>query len=149
MFMILSGQSEIDKLTTLRKQTEELVQELKSELDERKGHLQNSKPVNVCEGSILTTKEEKLASDDEFQTHREGVGSVVTSFEVPSQLAKSGITEEPTQKITEMAELELELQAELERMYVNICTGNPSKHQKKNSGLSEVSHLVLGLLYIA
>eukprot|EP01018_Ginkgo_biloba_P024082 Gb_00304 [translate_table: standard] len=140
MFMISSGKCEIDKLTAVLNQTVDLVKELKAELDGRKKYSQNNRTSGGSRGIIDAYQEENLDKDAKYLVQKDAAGFAETPFQALSEDSESDtsvITEEAAQQVTEIAELEADLQAELENIQVNMTEGN-IKHRRKISGLSEL-----------
>lgn len=126
MFAIISSRKEIERLKYLLRQTEELVEDLEEEI---KMH------------DSLTVKDLTGEAHDCVETWRdpfaEGHGTRHTSFsdklpEAGYEIGERTSIEEPEKRMENMTRVEAELEAELERLELNL------KHQRKFSGLSEI-----------
>lgn len=125
MFAIMSSRKEIERLKYLLRQTEELVEDLEEEL---KMH------------DSLTVKDLTGEAHNAVETWRdpfaEGHGTRHTSSdklpEAGCEIGERTPIEEPEKRMENMTRVEAELEAELERLELNL------KHQRKFSGLSEI-----------
>lgn len=126
MFAIISSRKEIERLNYLLRQSEELVEDLEEELK-----MHDSLTVKDLTGEVHNCVE---TWRDPFA---EGHGTRHTSSsdklpEVGCEIGERTTIEESEKRMQNMTRVEAELEAELERLELNL------KHQRKFSGLSEI-----------
>eukprot|EP01018_Ginkgo_biloba_P014157 Gb_19929 [translate_table: standard] len=129
MFMVTSSKNEIEKLRELLKETESLVKNLQQEIN-RRDLCASSQIVHTANNSISgchqDTNEETKKRKDEV-----GFGSQSSSASLAAEIsteeydgsAHSIITTETMSRHSGMAQLEAELEAELERMQLDLTDG--------------------------
>eukprot|EP01018_Ginkgo_biloba_P013818 Gb_02598 [translate_table: standard] len=128
MSTIISSRREVEKLNELLRQTQELVQDLEDELEMR-----DSLTVKDL------TAEEHLCVETWQDPNGEGHGQRDASsdglLEEGCEIGEKTSIVDSGERLERMTRVEAELEAELERLELNL---NTSKHQRKFSGLSEI-----------
>lgn len=126
VFMVTSSKKEIEKLRELQKQTERLVKDLKEEVSRR--NVSNDSSQIVQNGEDLLSEHHYAKREIEDAKDRMASVSQSSSGRLESGISENGcnssaqsiITTESTPEHSGMAQLEAELEAELERMELNL-----------------------------
>ncbi|KAF5184899.1 hypothetical protein FRX31_025511 [Thalictrum thalictroides] len=128
MSTVMANKTEVDKLNELVKQTESLVQDLQEELE-----MKDSLTVKVlthesCESQENSDRYLANQAVTSFSSARETYESV--EYDI-----KSTVDQNSNEDLESMSNIEAELEAELERLELNI---NASKFERRLSGLVEL-----------
>lgn len=126
VFMVTSSKKEIEKLRELQKQTERLVKDLKEEVSRR--NFSNDSSQIVQNGEDMLSEHHYAKREIEDAKDRMASVSQSSSGRLESGISENGcnssaqsiITTESTPEHSGMAQLEAELEAELERMELNL-----------------------------
>lgn len=126
VFMVTSSKKEIEKLRELQKETERLFKDLKEEVSRR--NFSNDSSQIVQNGKDMLSEYHYAKREIEDTKDRMAFVSQSSSGRLESGIsgnecnssAQSIITTESTPELSGMAQLEAELEAELERMELNL-----------------------------
>ncbi|XP_023744967.1 protein POLAR LOCALIZATION DURING ASYMMETRIC DIVISION AND REDISTRIBUTION [Lactuca sativa] len=114
MYMMSAGKAEIDKLNTAVDETAKVVQELKNEIFKRKSS-RNSEIKRTLNQKLVDIKWDQSVLEKSPMENND-----IESYNFPAtDDAISMITEEPHQEVTEMDQLEAELESELLKLHIS------------------------------
>lgn len=135
MSTILASKREVDELNDLLKQTQNLVQDLHEELEMRDSVTMKELANDACIFQEINCPDIK-ESMDSFPCQAP-TGSSTVQVEDESTLLddKKANVQEENEKLDLMSKIEAELEAELERLELNINTSSP---ERRLSDLDEV-----------
>ncbi|KAI3791734.1 hypothetical protein L2E82_05596 [Cichorium intybus] len=118
MYMMSAGKAEINRLNTAVDETAKVVHELKNQISKRKSS-RNSKVEKTANQNWVDNKwNRSVLSKSSMETNDTEAYSFPATEEGGGD-ASSMITEEPHQEVTEMDQLEAELESELQKLHVS------------------------------
>ncbi|RWR72887.1 pericentriolar material 1 protein [Cinnamomum micranthum f. kanehirae] len=138
MSTILARKREVDELNDLLKQTQNLVQDLHEELEMRDSVTMKELANEACIFQEINCPNIK-ESMDSFPC-QSPTGSSTGQVEDESTLLddKKANGQEESEKLELMSKIEAELEAELERLELNINTSSPERRLSDDSDLDEL-----------
>lgn len=144
---ILASKREVDELNDLLKQTQNLVQDLHEELEMRDSVTMKELANEACIFQDINCPNIK-ESMDSFPC-QSPTGSSTGQVEDESTLLddKKANGQEESEKLELMSKIEAELEAELERLELNINTSSPERRLSDDSDLDEVCFYLVLIAY--
>jgi len=141
MYMMSAGKAEINKLNETMNETAKLVQELKSEVNNRKSScdLQNLDSVGNGVRNSSKIRGRNVAMHNNTKSELEDTDLKIWSPAVndSGECGSSALTEEPEPQVLEMDQLEAELEFELQKL--SGCTTGAPCYEETKPNLNEVN----------